>query len=381
MAEKSTVLVVDDTPDNLVLLNGILRHEFTVKLANDGHTALQIAAEAPPPDLILLDIMMPEIDGYAVCRKLKENGATRNIPILFVSALTETFDIVKAFEAGGVDYVTKPFQPSEIIARVKTHLELYNTRRELQMLLSKTLTGSIKMLIDLLSLTQPELMEQSNRIRRYLRELIPLLTISPEAAWGMELAAMLFPVGCVGIEQDLLHKRHIGQCLSQEEMHCLEDHIGAGADMIGRIPRMEKVAAMIRNQNTALYQPVEGESDITALGSVILHMLLTFDALVASGKKPLSALATLQEQPYPLHLLEGLKKIVANENKRKPEMLSCGLLQPGMVLAADLLDENDRLIMANGSELSVNLIRLLRNYAENGRLSCQNVLVWEGVSS
>jgi putative two-component system response regulator len=378
MADRYTLLIVDDIPDNLVLLNGLLRQEYNVKVANNGFRAMQIAAESSSPDLILLDIMMPEIDGYTVCRKLKEIEATRNIPVLFISALAEAFDIVKAFEVGGVDYITKPFQPLEVMARVKTHLDLYNARRELQTLLSKTLTGSVKMMIDLVALMQPQLMEQSSRIRRHARELTQLLGIPPEEAWMIELATMLFPIGYVGISQDVLLRRRAGKQLQQDELQCLAQCTIIGAEMIERIPRMGSVAAIIRAQSSTFNQFTSDETDIVYMGSSILHMLLAYDTLTSSGKSSRDTLDVLQTQNYPLRLIEALSQIVLTDSRREPKRLSFGLLQPGMVLAADLLDDKDNLIMANGSELSVNLIRLLKNYANNGKCRYNTVLVWDG---
>jgi len=126
------ILIVDDAPANLRLLSQILTdHGYKVRAVRNGPHALQ-AAQAAPPDLILLDIMMPEMDGYEVCRRLKEDERTRDIPILFISALGEVDAKVKAFTAGGVDYVTKPFQAEEVLARVHTHLALRNLTRQLQ---------------------------------------------------------------------------------------------------------------------------------------------------------------------------------------------------------------------------------------------------------
>jgi CheY-like chemotaxis protein len=106
---QGNVLIVDDTPANLRLLGGMLREAgYTARPVPSGKLALQ-AAIAEPPDLVLLDITMPDMDGYEVCAQLKANDRLRNIPIIFISALTDTGDKVKAFAAGGVDYVTKPF--------------------------------------------------------------------------------------------------------------------------------------------------------------------------------------------------------------------------------------------------------------------------------
>lgn len=128
----ASILIVDDTRDNLRLLGGILtRQGYTVRPVPDGALALLSAQEAPP-DLILLDIMMPTMSGYDVCEKLKTDDRTRDIPIIFISALHEVFDKVRAFELGGVDFITKPFQVEEVLARVDTHLNLRNLNKELQ---------------------------------------------------------------------------------------------------------------------------------------------------------------------------------------------------------------------------------------------------------
>ena len=128
--ERETILIVDDTPENLDILVGILRDAYSLKVATDGQSALELAAAAPP-DLVLLDIMMPEMDGFEVCRRLKAKRGTGDVPVIFVSALHRVEDKIRAFTEGGVDYVTKPFQPEEVKARVATHLELQRQRREL----------------------------------------------------------------------------------------------------------------------------------------------------------------------------------------------------------------------------------------------------------
>jgi len=125
------ILIVDDTPANLRLLHKILSKQgYKVRMAPSGHLALK-SAQAIPPDLILLDIMMPNMDGYEVCEQLKADPRTRDIPVIFISALDQTEDKVKALTSGGVDYITKPFQVREVIARVKTHLALYSLQQQL----------------------------------------------------------------------------------------------------------------------------------------------------------------------------------------------------------------------------------------------------------
>ncbi len=131
-AREKFILLVDDNPNNLKLLTKILEESgFKIKASTSGKFALQ-AVQATPPDLILLDIMMPEMDGYEVSKQLKLNPDTADIPIIFISALSETDDKLKAFAAGGVDYVSKPFQEAEVLARVNTHLTLRKIREELE---------------------------------------------------------------------------------------------------------------------------------------------------------------------------------------------------------------------------------------------------------
>jgi len=126
------ILIVDDVAANLKILGFILKKEgYKVRPVPNGTLALQ-AAEKEKPDLILLDVMMPDMDGFEVCRRLKEDQKLADIPVIFISALNDTNDIVNALKAGGVDFITKPFRAEEVIARVKTHLKLYQQSRTLQ---------------------------------------------------------------------------------------------------------------------------------------------------------------------------------------------------------------------------------------------------------
>lgn len=130
--QKTNILIVDDTPANLRLLMQILSQDgYKVRMVPNGKRALD-SIEAYPPDLILLDIMMPDMNGYEVCNQLKANPTTAAIPILFITALNEPLDKVKAFSVGGVDYITKPFQVEEVLARVRTHLALHELQVRLE---------------------------------------------------------------------------------------------------------------------------------------------------------------------------------------------------------------------------------------------------------
>ena len=140
--ERKTILIVDDAPDNLTYLSALLKDAYQTKVATSGEKALRIAETAPMPDLSLLDISMPEMSGYEVCQRLKENEQTRTIPVIFLTAMSEAEDEEKGLELGAVDYITKPIRPPILRARVRTHLELKDARDALARLASTDkLTG------------------------------------------------------------------------------------------------------------------------------------------------------------------------------------------------------------------------------------------------
>ena len=128
---KNTILIVDDIAENVDVLNEILKDSYHIKVATNGKIALKVVNQEPP-DLILLDVMMPEIDGYEVIRELKSDIRLRNIPVIFVTAKGEVVDEAMGFALGAVDYITKPISPAIVTARVKTHLTLYDQKRLLE---------------------------------------------------------------------------------------------------------------------------------------------------------------------------------------------------------------------------------------------------------
>ncbi|MBF0159694.1 MAG: SpoIIE family protein phosphatase [Magnetococcales bacterium] len=130
-AIQPTILIVDDTPENLDILKSVLAADYNVRLATNGTVALRVARMAPLPDLVLLDIMMPGIDGYEVCRRLKTDPLTRDIPVLFITAKCEEVDELQGLADGAVDYITKPISIPIVRARVKTHIELHSTKKQL----------------------------------------------------------------------------------------------------------------------------------------------------------------------------------------------------------------------------------------------------------
>jgi len=249
--QKQTILIVDDTPDNLTLMNGLLKDDYRTKLANSGERAISIASALPPPDLILLDIMMPGIDGYEVCRRLKAEALTRDIPVIFLTAKSEIEDEQKGFDTGCVDYITKPISPPIVLARVKTHLLLKSARdflkdqnaflegevakrtREVQVIQDVTIMA-------MGSLAETRDNETGNHIRRtqhYVRALAKKLQSNPRFASFLDeptvellfKSAPLHDIGKVGIPDNVLLKP--GK-LTAEEFEIMKTHTTLGRDAI-----------------------------------------------------------------------------------------------------------------------------------------------------
>ena len=225
---KPTVLVVDDLPDNLTLMSNLLKDEYKVKVANHGEKALKIALSDHPPDLILLDIMMPDMDGYEVCSRLKANPASWNIPIIFLTAKAEVEDERRGLELGAVDYITKPIRPSIVLARVRTQLELKAARDILSdqnaFLESEVARRmhenqliqqvSIHALARLAETRDPETGKHLHRTQEYVRTLAEGLRSHPRFAHYLDQktidalvqSAPLHDIGKVGIPDHVLLK-------------------------------------------------------------------------------------------------------------------------------------------------------------------------------
>ena len=139
ITHEATILVVDDQPANLkVLLSFLKDHQFQIRIAEDGERTLQVL-ETYRPDIILLDVMMPGMDGFETCRRIKEKKETADIPIIFITALDDIDDKIAGFEAGGVDYITKPFQQKEVLTRLNTHIRLRRKEQELEKALDEVI--------------------------------------------------------------------------------------------------------------------------------------------------------------------------------------------------------------------------------------------------
>jgi putative two-component system response regulator len=251
LQERATILVVDDTPDNLAFMSGLLKDKYRIKIANNGEKALAIARSESPPDLILLDIMMPGMDGYQVCQILKSDKDTQNIPIIFLTAKSQVEDERKGLEMGAADYIIKPVSPPILLARVKTqlmlkasadflrdkneYLEQEITRRTFEVMAIQNAT--ILMLTSLAETRDNETGNHILRTQNYVMTLAEHLKTHPRFEefltdrniYMLYKCAPLHDIGKVGIPDHILLKP--GR-LTVEEFEIMKTHATLGRNAI-----------------------------------------------------------------------------------------------------------------------------------------------------
>ncbi len=262
MATDNThyILAVDDTSASLRLLTDILNGEgYSVRSAINGELALK-AALAQPPQLILLDVNMPGMDGFEVCRRLKQETKLHDIPVIFVSALSDTQDKLKGFDIGGVDYVTKPFQREELLARVRTHLELYSLQNHLEEMveartrslqesenrLQKNLLETVSAVAAMVELRDPYTAGHQKRVEYIADAIAHELKLPQFQIEGIDLAAVVHDVGKIQVPSEILSKP--GQ-LTSIEFSLIKQHSETGYDILKEIDFPWPIANIVRQHH------------------------------------------------------------------------------------------------------------------------------------
>ena len=289
---KQTILVVDDTPENIDVLVGTLKDDYKVKAAINGEMALKIVRNSPP-DIILLDIMMPGIDGFEVCRCLKEDHTTRHIPIIFITAKIGVEDELMGLEFGAVDYLTKPISPPIVKARVRTHLALHDQNRELD--------RKVRIQTTQLHETRLQVIQRLGRAAEFKDDDTGLHVIRMskysfilglEAGMSINEAEMLMDaapmhdIGKIGIPDYILKKP--GK-LDAEEFRIMQTHCEIGARILGdddsELLQVAKIVALTHHEkwNGQGYpKGLKGE-EIPRIGRIVA-IADVFDAL--TSKRP-----------------------------------------------------------------------------------------------
>ena len=286
---KQCVLVVDDSPENIDLLSEILREDYRVRVATSGEKALKIVYSDEPPDLILLDIMMPGVSGLEICRRLKANPDRRRIPIIFVTAMSSTEDERRGLEIGAVDYITKPISPPIVMARVRTHLALYDQSRELANMVAQRTTELlttrqqiIRRLGRAAEFKDNETGNHVLRMSHYARLIALAHGLGEESAGIIFNTAPMHDIGKIGIPDAILLKP--GK-LDAAEWEVMYQHPIMGAEIIGKhdneLLETARIIALTHHEKwdgSGYPQGLKGEA--IPLEGRIVAIADVFDALV-----------------------------------------------------------------------------------------------------
>lgn len=310
--KRPTVLVVDDTPENISLMSALLKDDYKVKVANNGEKALRIARSETSPDLILLDIMMPGMDGYEVCRLLKADAATCDIPVMFITARTEMEDEKHGLDLGAEDYITKPISPPIFMARVKTHLKLKAAAdflRDKNLFLEREVerrTREVRALqevtiLALASLAETRDSDTGNHLRRtqlYVKSLALHLKTHPRFKEFLSdnnitllfKSAPLHDIGKVGIPDRILLKPGP---LEPEEDEIMKTHTKIGWDAIEHAERSlgakvdflriaKEIALSHHEKWDGTGYPGELAGDEIPISARLMAVADVYDALISS---------------------------------------------------------------------------------------------------
>lgn len=290
---EKTILIVDDIAENLDVLNGILSTNYRVRATINGEMALKIASSNNPPDLILMDIMMPGMDGYEVCRRLKSELKTKDIPVIFVTAKGEEEDESLGFKTGAVDYITKPVSPALVLARVNTHLSLYDQSRLLNQLvkdrtaeLESTRTHIISCLGKAAEYKDNETGMHVIRMSYFSRLIALSYGVEDSVADLIFQATPMHDVGKIGIPDSILLKP--GR-LNKDERIIMEKHPEYGVHILGNndsvLMKEAKIVSLTHHEKwngTGYPRGLRGD-DIPLIGR-IAAIADVFDAL--TSKRP-----------------------------------------------------------------------------------------------
>ena len=277
--KKDTILVVDDIPENIDIVKSILSENYKIKVALNGERALKIAASQSPPDLILLDIMMPEMDGYEVCRRLKSSNATKAIPVIFLTAKSEMQDEIEGLKLGAVDYVTKPISLPILQARVKNNLALYVQNKILEEKvgqrtaeLNQTRLEIIRRLGRACEFKDNETVLHVIRMSHYSEIIGKVAGMSDDEAELMLNAAPMHDVGKIGIPDNILLKP--GK-LTETEWGLMRMHPQCGVNIMGgyesELLQAAKVIALTHHEkwNGTGYPHQKKGTEIPLMGRIV----------------------------------------------------------------------------------------------------------------
>ncbi len=394
-SERPTILVIDDTKENLMVIGEALQGSYRIRLAKDGPSGLEAAHGSPRPDLILLDVMMPGIDGYQVMAELRKSAVTRDIPVIFVTTLSADEDEEYGLSLGAVDYITKPIRAAILMARVRTHLAMKRIRDQLKnhnalleikvqertealeialeraesahSSLRKTYFGTLKVISELAELRGGPVGAHSQRVANLVRQVAPHCGLKDAELQDVFVAALLHDVGMLGFPEEVYHKPV--SSMTGDELGLYRRHPTTGATIIGKIATMDKVADLIKHHHE--YYDGTGFPDCLSgleipFGSRLILAISDYDALKHGmlTSQPLSPKQSFQYlidesgRRYDPSIIEILEPLVSRDESFEIDevRVEARHLQDGMILAREIMHPDGFLLLSKGTKVKRRVI-------------------------
>jgi len=307
------ILIVEDSQENIDVLSGALSEQYKMFAVKNSTKTVEVARKIQP-DIILLDIMMPHLDGYAVIQLLKSDQYLKDIPVIFITALTSLKEKTMGFELGAVDYIVKPFDIGEVNARVSTHLSLMQTRRDLRETLSKTLVGSIQVFLEFEKKSNELTYKLSLSAKKNAHEMA--VALGYKDLWKVDTATLLSLAGLVYLKPESLDAILRGTTTSHKDIEYYNSFSQSSADMINKIPRLEDVAEMVSLMQKPLGRYAFDPNNSIMAGAQIIKAAYRYEV---SRHKNLQTefiikQMKLEKENYPGEVIEALEWVVGKEN-------------------------------------------------------------------
>jgi response regulator RpfG family c-di-GMP phosphodiesterase len=364
MSER--VLFVDDEPNVLDAIQRTLRKHVEVQTAPSGADGLRLLREAGPFALIISDMRMPAMNGAQFLAKARELAPDSVRMIL--SGQADLAATIAAVNEGHIyRFLSKPCPPEQLLAAVEDGLKQHRLLTAEKVLLEQTLSGSVRMLIEILGMVSPAASSRASRLQRYVIELAAALELPDRWQWG--LAAYVSQIGCVALPKEILAKIEASQSLSEEEKRLYESHPEVAGKLLAAIPRLDEVAAIV----TAQFGPLNcagkpddiRQWDVRSTGELLLRSSCEFDRLTTRGATRESAVDTLRASKlgFPQAILKRLLSLTVADQDLTVRQCRLKDLAPGMILDEDLVSPKGIRLVPSGQEVTRSLIVRLTSIA------------------
>ncbi len=357
------ILIIDDNEENRMILEVICKSlGFKPQLAVNGKNALTIL-EKYTPSLVLCDLIMPELNGFEFLKKFKLNPKWKSIPIIMVSSVDETESILKCLQQGADDYITKPFEPDILKARVDNLLSKYLYMKMEKELLEKTFSGSLKVLSDILSTLSPFLFGKSTRTRRIAKQIAE--EVNYPNLWEIEVSAMFYLIGCITLPPDTITKLIEGRTLIALEKIMYDNHPYIGYKLLNNIPRLENVSHIVFFQNKMRFnnqipQEIQNKVENVPLGAKILHLAIEYEYISSKTTLNSDIISYLRKIETDAELLSAIEKIVVIDSGKELKKLKLSELQSGMIFASDIITINNNKVANRWMEVTSTLLDVMK---------------------